>query len=304
MDILGREIYDHIVKAKLDESFQGKIVRYEMKYTYPHLGERDLFVTYIPIEGPLGIDRVVCILQDLTERKRGEDERRRLSARLLGLQDEERRKLARDLHDSTGQNLVILETNLSLLRDSISKSDRKKRRLARMCQRLAEETIREVRTLSYLLHPPMLEETGLPDAIRHFLIGFSTRSGIEPNLEVSPGFGRMNKDVELAHFKVVQESLTNIHKHSQSRVANIRLNRATDQVTVEIHDLGPRKSMEVKTSEGIPFHAGVGIDSMNERVSAIGGKLEISTKKSSTSIRVTLNEQLARRSDQNPSRVS
>ena len=154
--------------------------------------------------------RIAGTCRDITERVRAEEELRRLSGQLLRLQDEERRRIARDLHDSTGQNLVALATILSQLHAHIPSSGRKLRKLASHCQSLADQCIREVRTLSYLLHPPMLDEAGLDDAIRHYVDGFSERTGIEVKSQISPLFGRMPPDVELALFRVVQESLTNI----------------------------------------------------------------------------------------------
>jgi signal transduction histidine kinase len=121
----------------------------------------------------------VFVVRDITERKRAEKELQRLSGRLLVLQDEERRSIARESHDSTGQDLVALATTLSQLRSSLPSSNRKWRKLVSECQAVAHQCIREVRTISYLLHPPMLDEAGLEDAIRHYLDGFAKRSGIQ-----------------------------------------------------------------------------------------------------------------------------
>src|ERR1700704_2052381 len=158
---------------------------------------------------------------DVEDRKQAEEELRRLSGQLLRLQDEERRKIARDLHDSTGQELVALATTLSQLHASIPSSSRKLRKLASQSIALADQCIRDIRTLSYLLHPPMLDEAGLEDAIRHYASGFTHRTGIDVQLEMSPRLGRMKPDVELALFRVVQESLTNIQRHSGSPLATI-----------------------------------------------------------------------------------
>src|SRR2546427_2927645 len=173
---------------------------------------------------------------DIEDRKHAEEELRRLSGQLLQSQDEERRRIARELHDSTGQDLVALATILGQLRDSIPSVERKSRRLLSECKVLADQCIREVRTLSYLLHPPMLDEGGLEDAIRDYVDGFTKRSGIQVELEVSPRFGRMKRDVELALFRVGQESLTNIQRHSGSLQAKIRIDRNADNVTLEVSD--------------------------------------------------------------------
>jgi signal transduction histidine kinase len=233
--------------------------------------------------------RIAGTCRDITERVRAEEELRRLSGQLLRLQDEERRRIARDLHDSTGQNLVALATILSQLHAHIPSSSRKLRKLASHCQSLADQCIREVRTLSYLLHPPMLDEAGLEDAIRHYVDGFSERTGIAVKLQISSRFGRMPPDVELALFRVVQESLTNIQRHSQSLRATIQLDRSADEVKLEISDKGPGASRrELAGTTGSPFKLGIGIPSMQERVRLIGGRLEIESSGSGTTVRVTV----------------
>ncbi len=161
----------------------------------------------------------------------------RLSGRLLRLQDEERRRIARDLHDSTGQNLVALATMLGQLRDSIPSAERESHQLLSKCKALAEECIREVRTLSYALHPQELDLAGLGSAIREYVEGFTQRSGIQVELEVSPRVGRMARDIEVGLFRIVQESLTNIQRHSGSQRARIRIDR-NSELTLEISDYG------------------------------------------------------------------
>ena len=224
---------------------------------------------------------------DIEDRKQAEDELRRLSGQLLRLQDEERRRIARDLHDSTGQDLVALATTLSELHASIPSSSRKLRKLARQCQGLADRCIREVRTLSYLLHPPMLDEAGLEDAIRHYAGGFTERTGIEVELEISRHLGRMKPDAEMALFRVVQESLTNIQRHSGSPQAKIRIERDQGKITLEISDKGSGISGNLRRGE-LFFGIGVGIPSMHERVKLIGGRLDIDSSSGGTTVRVTI----------------
>jgi PAS domain S-box-containing protein len=233
--------------------------------------------------------RVAGTCRDITESVRVEQELRRLSGQLLRLQDEERRRIARDLHDSTGQDLVAMATILSQLHTSIPSSSRKLRNLAAQCQEFADRCIREVRTLSYLLYPPMLDEAGLEDAIRHYVHGFSERTGIEVKLTISPEFGRLPSDVELALFRVVQESLTNIQRHSRSLQATIQLDAMADGVKLEISDKGHGASrQELTGTAGSPFRLGVGIPSMQERVRLIGGRLEIESTSSGTTVRATI----------------
>jgi PAS domain S-box-containing protein len=233
--------------------------------------------------------RVAGTCRDITERVRAEEELQRLSGQLLRLQDEERRKMARDLHDSTGQDLVALATTLSQLHASIPSSSRKLRKLASQCQALADQCVREVRTLSYLLHPPMLDEAGLDDAIRHYASGFTQRTGIEVELEISPHLGRMKPVAEMALFRVVQESLTNIQRHSGSPQSKIWIERAPGKITLEISDKGSGIPGNLRRQNGkLSLGLVVGIPSMHERVKLIGGQLDIESNSSGTTVRVTI----------------
>jgi PAS domain S-box-containing protein len=231
--------------------------------------------------------RVAGTCRDITERVRAEEELQRLSGQLLRLQDEERRRMARDLHDSTGQDLVALATTLSQLHGALPSSSRKLRKLASQCQVLADQCVREVRTLSYLLHPPMLDEAGLEDAIRHYVDGFTERTGIEVGLETSASSGRMKPDVEMALFRVVQESLTNIQRHSGSLQAKIRISHGPGKIVLEVSDSGIAGDSQRQNGE-FPFRLGVGIRSMHERVKLIGGKLEIQSSSNGTMVRATI----------------
>jgi len=232
--------------------------------------------------------RVAGTCREITERVRAEEELRRLSGQLLRLQDEERRRIARDLHDSTGQNLVALATMLGQLRPSIPLADRKSRKLLSECQTLADRCISEIRTLSYVLHPPVLDQAGLEDAIRDYVKGFTNRSGIQVELELSPRVGRMARDIELAVFRVVQESLANIQRHSGSQQAKIRIDRNSD-LRLEISDLGRGVSANVQKREEEPrFEVGVGIPSMHERVKLIGGRFDFESSSHGTTVRVTI----------------
>jgi PAS domain S-box-containing protein len=234
-------------------------------------------------------DYVVAVSRDITERKRVEEELRRLSGQILRSQDEERRRIARGLHDSTGQDLVALAAHLAQLRSSIPSTCRESRKLSSVCQLLANRCVREVRTLSYLLHPPMLDEAGLEDAIRHYAGGLAKRIGIKVALEISPCVHRMAPDIEVALFRVVQESLTNIQRHSGSREAKIRIVRDPGKITLDVIDKGagiPANKRRQNGESALRF--GVGIPSMQERVKLIGGQLEIDSSGRGTTVRVTI----------------
>jgi PAS domain S-box-containing protein len=288
-EILTQDSFEQEVKQRLDGAFRRRVVTFETRYKYSAVGERDLLVSYFPIEGVTFVEKVVCVLRDITERKQAEQELRRLSGQLLKLQDEERRKIARDLHDSTGQDLVALATSFGQLHKAIPSSSRKGRKLAAQCQAVADRCLREVRTLSYVLHPPMLDEAGLEDAIRHFTDGFGERTGIAVELEITPHFGRLQQYVELGLFRVVQESLTNIQRHSGSFTAKIKLLRYPDKIVLEVSDAGRGISVSTQRRNGSPsLPLGVGIPSMEERVKQIGGQLRIESSASGTNVLVTV----------------
>jgi PAS domain S-box-containing protein len=229
-----------------------------------------------------------CLLsvgRDITEQKRAMEEVRQLSRRLLNLQDEERRKIALELHDSTGQNLVALTALLSRLRAAFPSPDGDSRGVFFECERLAKEYIQEIRTLSYLLFPPTLSHAEIESAVRHYADGFVERTGIRVELETPPGLGRMPHDIELALFRVVQESLTNIQRHSGSPTATVRIRREPESVLLEVADQGRGFSLfEDKGRSGFRRPLGVGIESMIERIKHVGGDLGIESSKEGTTV--------------------
>jgi len=212
---------------------------------------------------------------------------RKLSARLLQLQDEERRRIARELHDSVGQMLAALNMNLSTARADIERLSKTANALADS-ESLVHEMTKEVRTISHLLHPPLLDEAGLSSALRWYVDGFALRSKIKVDLDLPEDFGRLPRESETAIFRVVQECLTNIHRHSESSIAKIRLRQRDHEVMVEIADKGkgiPPEKREEMSSSGAP---GVGIRGMRERLRQLGGMLEIDSNGSGTVIAVRL----------------
>ncbi len=212
---------------------------------------------------------------------------RELSARLLQLQDEERRRIARELHDSVGQMLAALNMNLSAVRADIERLSKTANALADS-ESLVHEMTTEVRTISHLLHPPLLDEAGLSSALRWYVDGFAVRSKIHVDLDLPEDLGRLHRESETAVFRVVQECLTNIHRHSGSPVAHIRLRQRDHEVLVEIADKGkgiPPEKREEMSSSGTP---GVGIRGMRERLRQLGGTLEIDSNATGTLISVRL----------------
>lgn len=210
---------------------------------------------------------------------------RELSRHLLRSQDEERKRIGRDLHDSLGQSLAVLKMNLDSLDMQVGTQENgSAARAVSSCVNLAEEALREVRTISYLLYPPMLEEMGLKSAIPWYLDGFSKRSNIKTTFEVDPGFDRLPPEVELALFRILQESLTNIHRHSGSATAKIKLSLANSWAVMEIQDQGkgiPAGLLE-QSGEDWMGSLGVGLRGMNERMRQLGGRLEVSSTENGT----------------------
>ena len=201
---------------------------------------------------------------------------RELSARLMQLQDEERRRIARELHDSVGQTLAALSMNLSTVRADVEQLARTAAAL-NDSECLVRDMVTEVRTISHLLHPPLLDELGLSSALRWYVNGFSQRSRIKVDLDMAEDFGRLPAEIETAIFRVVQECLTNIHRHSESLVARIRLRHSEREVSVEIEDKGkgiPPKKLHELTAAGTP---GVGVRGMQERIRQLAGTIGISS---------------------------
>jgi PAS domain S-box-containing protein len=232
------------------------------------------------------------ITRDMTERKvllervqqhaeeleKTHENLRRLSGQLLQVQDDERRRLARELHDGTGQVLAALSMNLESLQDAI-----KGQLPVNLANRLADsihlasQVIKETRTLSYLLHPPLLDEAGLVDALHWFVGGFIERSGIQTSLQVSSNFPRLPRDLETTIFRIIQEALTNIHRHSGSCRASIYLNMRPEEIELVVSDEGkgltPAQISAVPARNGRKL--GVGIAGMRERILQMGGRFEI-----------------------------
>ncbi len=215
-----------------------------------------------------------------SELERAQERLRMLSARLLRMQDDERRRIARELHDAAGQMLVALKLNLVPVEEELLKNNSSLAKPVTDSLSLIEELSRDLRTMSHLLHPPLLDEAGLQSAVRWYVEGFAERSKIEVDLQLDPGVGRLSAEFETAIFRIVQECLTNIHRHSGSSSARIAISRDAHDVKVEVRDHG--KGMPVPVSR-----AGVGIQGMGERVRQLGGRLEIESGSAGTCVTAT-----------------
>jgi PAS domain S-box-containing protein len=211
------------------------------------------------------------------ELERAQERLRALSGRLLRMQDDERRRIARELHDTAGQILVALNLNLVPLEEELAKRDSDLVKPVRESLGLVDELSRDLRTISHLLHPPLLDEAGLPSALRWYVEGFSERSKVGVKLHLAEDLGRLPAECETAIFRMVQECLTNIHRHSESSTATISITHDARRIKVEIRDQG--KGMPTP----IP-RVGVGIQGMGERIRQLGGSLEIESGGQGTSV--------------------
>ena len=217
---------------------------------------------------------------------------RELSLRLLRSQDEERRRIARELHDNAGQYLAAIGMALDAARNAAQNFPALLIRKLEEASEITKVCIKEVRTVSYLLHPPLLEELGLASAVRWYVEGFSGRSGIRVQIEMPEELGRLGNDVELVLFRVLQESLTNIHRHSGSRTATIRIGMDSQYASLEVQDQGKSKGKSNgKSNPNVSadgFRPGIGITGMGERVKDLAGVLTIASDESGTLVKAVI----------------
>lgn len=222
------------------------------------------------------------LISDLTSQKQQIE----FASRLQTMQDEERKRLARELHDSVGQTLAALSINIGIVHAQSHKLDSFGARAVSENAVLVEQVSREIRTISHLLHPPLLDIAGLVSALRWYVDGFSERSNIKVDLELPTDFARLPDELEIAIFRIVQECLTNIHRHSGSATASIRLRQEGSHLTVQVQDNGkgipPEKQHELIESGG-----GVGFAGMRERLRRLGGILDVQSGASGTVVSAT-----------------
>jgi len=211
-----------------------------------------------------------------------------LSNRLLNVQDEERRKMSRDLHDSTGQTLAALKISISFLEKTCTQ-DAPTQALISEVAALADQAIDEIRTMSYLLHPPLLDEVGFACAAGWFVEGFAKRSGIKVKATIAEPRERLPKKVEITLFRILQEGLTNVHRHSQASDAYVCFEHQPDMVTLEIRDFGKGiRADRLDRLRQTSAETGVGLSGMRERLRELNGQLEMDSNGQGTSVRATI----------------
>jgi len=213
---------------------------------------------------------------------------RDLSGRLLRAQDEERRRIARELHDGVGQLLAAINMSLSMVLDEKGDLPAASAALIRESLELVEQACRDIRTMSHLLHPPLLDEVGLGSALRAYVDGFAQRSRIEVRMEIETDLEELSRDLKLSLFRIVQECLTNVHRHANSPTAHVRVYRTEGDLRVEVQDSGRGVPSDVllKISEG----AGVGLRGIRERLRQFGGRLDVRSDEKGTAVTAIFSE--------------
>jgi signal transduction histidine kinase len=267
---------------------------YELKPPPLFRSSKPVQLEDILITDRLHVRSLVCNLQDevralqyLLDARTAQLQQ--LTSTLMTLQDEERRRIARELHDSAGQDLAAIEMNLTFLMREDSPRTVSEASYVSDALEAVRHCTSEIRTLSYLLHPPLLDEFGLRSALAHFAEGFSQRSGIRIELDIPQDLGRFGTKIETAMFRVVQQSLANIHRHSGAFTAEIQIEADAEQISVQVRDQGrgipPEIVTRINSSNQI---VGIGIAGMRERINGLGGRFHVRSGEDGTIVEVSL----------------
>jgi PAS domain S-box-containing protein len=295
--VIGKSVYDLIESKDRDRfrAFNERICRGEkgsLQFDIVGLrGERRHMETHAaPLRGDDGTVAQLAVTRDITRRKQAEEamKEKELSARLLKLQDEERRRIARELHDGVGQLLAAMSMNASRLNGEKANLSPDAARCAEENARLIEQVSADIRTMSYLFHPPLLDELGLDSALKWYIEGFAERSKIAAKLELPTDGERLPQDHELCLFRITQECLTNIHRHSGSSTALVRLLRSPGEIKLEVSDDGKGLDHETQSKIASGETVGVGLRGMRERVRQLGGNVEIRSNGQGTIVTTTI----------------
>ena len=270
-----REVLERILPAKT--AFEG----FEVKHKFPGIGERIMLLNGRQIRTRKGgAPLILLVIEDITDRKKAEEVLRALPARLVDSQEEERHRIARELHDSTGQTMAALSLNLTVLAGKADSLDEPSREALSDSINLATQVSEELRNIAYVLHPPALDEMGLDGALRWYVDTFVKRTGLEVELDLPNRLPLLPEPARLTAFRLVQEALTNVHRHSGSKTAKVVVARGDGELTLEVADEG---------SGILPDHVpGLGLLSMRERVTQLGGRLEIKSGDDGTAIKAIL----------------
>jgi len=291
--VIGKNVYD-LIDAKDRDRFRafnericgGEKGSLEFDMVGLHGQVRHMETHAAPLRNPDGSVVQLAVTRDVTDRIEAEAaiKEKELSARLLKLQDEERRHIARELHDGVGQLLAAMGMNAARLEGEKSKLTPETARCVEQNSRLIEQVSADIRTMSYLFHPPLLDEMGLHSALNWYVEGFAERSKIGAKLEVAANWERLPEDYELCLFRIAQECLTNIHRHSGSASAQVRLLRLPGEVKLEVIDDGKGINEETLLNIASGATAGVGLRGMRERVRQLGGNVEVRSNGKGTTV--------------------
>jgi PAS domain S-box-containing protein len=272
-EVLNNGVFETVVKPKLDECFEGKVVRFEMKYTYPVLGERDVLISYFPIQGAAGIDRVACIVHDITEHKQLEKVLAGMSGKLIEAQEQERARIARELHDDINQRLALLAVEIEQVEQHYLELPVEIRNRMRDLRRCAIEISSDVHNIAYELHSANLEYLGIAASIRSFCKQFAARQVVKIDFVHDEIPRSISPEVSLCFFRVLQEALRNALQHSQVRQFEVKLCYVANQLHLAISDHGIGFDSESAMTKG-----GLGLISMRERVRLVNGTIDIDSK--------------------------
>src|SRR5215207_4192761 len=263
--------------------------RREFRMEYPCIGPDGPRWFQLRITRPAlqEISRIVVAHEDITEVKQAQEDLARLTARLMRLQDDERRSIARELHDTTAQNLLAVTLNVTRLRERLRTAAPPLDHILAETLDLAEQSLQEVRTLSYLLHPPLLDVVGLGSALRWLGEGFSERSGIRVETVIGEGVEGLSRDSATALFRVAQECLANVHRHSKSNWARIAIRRLGDAVQLDVTDGG--SGFQTRSPNKVTEQVlGVGVSGMRVRLEQLQGSLQIDAGPAGTRVTATV----------------
>ena len=263
---------------------QARIDNFEVTANFPQIGTKVMRLNARRIESQMRKEAILLAIEDITEQRQSERALRELSNRMMNIEDTERRRIARDVHDVTGQKISALSLNLRLISKQISNGE-SHRTLSETID-LADQITNDIRGLSYLLHPPMLDELGLVPALREYVNGVSERTGLLIEFDAQDHRVKLPSDIEITIFRIVQEALANTHRHSGSSKAKVVLNGNEREIELQIVDFGRGFSTvrEGGSEKKLAAKNGVGLTSMKERVKHIGGSLQIQSGERGTSV--------------------
>jgi PAS domain S-box-containing protein len=295
-EIIGRTSLDIGVfsnevhrKAMIGSLLQTGSIR-NLELMFPTKGgQKRLLLCSAEVIELAGEKCVIISSSDITERKEAEQQLAELSARLLRTQDEERRRIARELHDVTAQSIGLIMLNLAQVQIAAANLDNRSKDKLTESLALGEQALKDIRTLSYILHPPLLDQAGLITALKWYVKGFHERSGVQVEFTESGNDGhRLPPEVEYALFRVVQECLTNIRRHTDSETAEINLTRTGETVSLSVRDHGKGNKFQMPRNGDSAEFVGVGIPGMRHRLKQLGGELLVDSNVNGTTVTATV----------------